>query len=66
LHFPKQHQRWLRAFVDYAQESAKGRPIAEWVAGDYTPEQFKMWLVAHGLGDGFRGLYDKPGTAPGI
>jgi hypothetical protein len=66
LHFPKQQQRWLRAFVEYAQESAQGRPIAEWVAGDYTPEQFKAWLVAHGLGDGFRGLYDKPGTAPGI
>jgi hypothetical protein len=66
LHFPKRYQRWLRAFVDYAEESAKGRPIAEWVASDYVPEQFKAWLIAHGLSDGFRGLYDKPGTAPGI
>ena len=66
LHFPKQHQRWLRAFLDYAEEGAKGCPIAEWVASDYTPETFKAWLVAHELGDGFRGLYDKPGTAPGI
>ena len=66
LHFPKRHQRWLRAFVDYANEGAKGRPLAEWIAGDYTPEQFQAWLVSRGLGDSFRGLYDKPGTAPGI
>ena len=66
LHFPKKHQRWLRAFVDYAEEHAKGRPIAEWIAGEYTPEKLKTWLIARGLGDGFRGLYDKPGTAPGV
>ena len=66
LHFPKKQQRWLRAFLDFAEEGAKGRPLGEWIGGEYTPESFKAWLLAKGLGDSFRGLYDKPGTAPGI
>ncbi|HUJ02761.1 MAG TPA: hypothetical protein VLW75_03920 [Rhizomicrobium sp.] len=66
LHRPKKHQRWLRPFIDFAREEAKGRALADWVATDYTPERFKTWLEVRGLGSSFRGLYDKPGTAPGL
>jgi len=66
LHRPKTHQRWLRPFLDFAREEAKGRALAVWVASDYTPERLKAWLEARGLGGSFRGLYDTPGTAPGI
>ncbi|HEY2069346.1 MAG TPA: hypothetical protein VGG48_07315 [Rhizomicrobium sp.] len=58
LHRPKQHQRWLKPFLQFAREDAKGRPLAAWIADGYTPEKLKAWLEAHGLGDSFRGLYD--------
>src|SRR6201996_7387130 len=31
LHFPKTHQRWLKAFVDFAVEDAGALPIALWI-----------------------------------
>ncbi|MGD0144310.1 MAG: hypothetical protein ABSC92_14235 [Rhizomicrobium sp.] len=66
LHWPRRHQHWLKAFPQFAREEAEGRALAEWVGRDYTPEQFKAWLDARDMGDSYRGLYDKPGTAPGI
>ena len=66
LHWPKTQQRWLKPFLEFAREGAAGRALAEWVRDDYTPQDLKAWLEARGLGDSFRGLYDKPGTAPGI
>lgn len=66
LHLPKPHQRWLKLFLGFAQESAAGRPLGEWIAQSYTPEDLKTWLESKGLPGAFRGLYDKPGTAPGI
>jgi hypothetical protein len=66
LHFPKQHQRWLKPFIAFAQAEAKGRLLRDWISGDYTPEKLKAWLESQGWDDFFRGLYDKPGTAPGI
>jgi hypothetical protein len=65
LHLPKAHQRWLKSFPDYAQQEAAGRPLGDWIAQGYAPEKLKAWLDAQGMGDAFRGLYDKPGTAPG-
>ena len=66
LHLPKPHQRWLRLFVEHAREAANGRPLGEWIAQSYTPEGLRAWLEVRGMGHAFRGLYDKPGTAPGI
>lgn len=66
LHNPKKHQRWLKAFLDFAAEEANGKPLRAFIESDYTPERLKTWLEARGLGDTFRGLYDKPGTAPGL
>ena len=66
LHRPKLHQRWLKPFLTFARDEAKGRSLADWIASDYTPEKLKAWLEGKGWDDFFRGLYDKPGTAPGI
>jgi hypothetical protein len=66
LHLPKTHQRWLKAFIEFAREGAGGRPLAQWIRESYAPAALKEWLEARGLGEGFRGLYDKPGTAPGL
>ena len=66
LHRPKQHQRWLKPFLEFAFQNAQGRSLRSWTENDYTPESLKAWLEAQNLGDSFRGLYDKPGTAPGI
>ena len=30
LHFPKEHQRWLTRFLDFAVADSSGRPIADW------------------------------------
>jgi hypothetical protein len=62
LHRPKAQQRWLKPFVEFAREESRGRPLAQWIASDYTPEKLKAWLEARGMGDSFRGLY-LPGTA---
>lgn len=66
LHLPKRQQRWLKLFVEFAREQAASRPLAAWIAQGYTPEALKAWLEERGMGEAFRGLYDKPGTAPGI
>ncbi|MGD0867776.1 MAG: hypothetical protein ABSA49_19745 [Rhizomicrobium sp.] len=66
LHWPRRHQHWLKLFPEFAREDSAGAALAEWLGRDYTPERFKAWLEARGMGDSFRGLYDKPGTAPGI
>jgi hypothetical protein len=58
LHLPKQHQRWLRCFLEFIEEHRGPASLQEWIAMHYTPEQFKAWLEARGLGDAFRGLYE--------
>lgn len=66
LHWPKRHQDWLKVFPEFAREESAGRALADWIRTDYTPERFKVWLEQRGMGKSFRGLYDKPETAPGI
>ena len=66
LHLPKPHQRWLKLFLEFARDEARGKPLGEWVRESYSPELLRDWLEARDAGDTFKGLYDKPGTAPGI
>lgn len=66
LHLPKPHQRWLKMFLEFAHEQSAGKPVSQWVRENYTPELLKAWLDQRGEGASFKGLYDKPGTAPGI
>ncbi|HVZ27374.1 MAG TPA: hypothetical protein VG798_01855 [Rhizomicrobium sp.] len=64
LHFPKRHQRWLRHFLDYAREDAKGMPLSFWIAGHYEPEKLKAWLDAKGYGDTYSGIFTVPTRSP--
>jgi hypothetical protein len=57
LHFPKKHQRWLKPFLDFAAEGAKGIPIATWIRQSYDPAQLQAWLTAHGLADSHAGIF---------
>ena len=63
LHFPKAQQRWLRQFVEFAQEDARGAPIADWLRAIYTPERLRDWLTARGQGDTFKAIFEKPAPA---
>jgi protein tyrosine/serine phosphatase len=64
LHFPKKHQRWLRAFLDFAREDSKGAPIKDWIATDYQPERLKSWLDARGLDQTYAGIFSVPTRSP--
>ena len=60
LHFPKEHQRWLKHFVAFAEQDANGRPIAQWIADTYEPETLRDWLNANGLANTFAGIFALP------
>ena len=64
LHFPKVHQRWLKAFLDFAHQDARGVPLAEWIEQSYTPERAKAWLDTHGLADGYAAIFTAPTRSP--
>ena len=64
LHFPKRHQRWLKAFPDFALEDSGGLPLEQWIAQRYTPENLKAWLDAHGLKDGYAAIFTVPTRSP--
>ncbi len=63
LHFPKEHQRWLRPFIAFAAEDAAGRPIGEWVRDNYAPERLRSWLVAHDFAGSFKGIFERRSPA---
>jgi len=63
LHFPKNHQRWLKQFLAFAVREAKGRPVAEWVRDSYAPEAFRDWLEENGHAGSFKGIFEKPSPA---
>ncbi len=63
LHFPKPEQRWLRHFIEFAQDDAEGIPIANWIRSVYTPERLRDWLAARGRSDTFKAIFEKPAPA---
>ena len=64
LHFPKRHQRWLKPFIDFAAEDAKGAKLADWIARDYTPEKLKDWLDERGMSDFYEKIFTVPTRSP--
>jgi protein tyrosine/serine phosphatase len=64
LHFPKRHQRWLKPFLDFAFEDAKGVPLAIWARHTYTPERAAGWLDTHGLADSYKAIFTAPTRSP--
>ncbi|HTQ14881.1 MAG TPA: hypothetical protein VMH86_13485 [Rhizomicrobium sp.] len=66
LHRPKAHQHWLKPFLRFARADAKGKPLAQWIAEDYSDAKLKAWLDANGMKDSYRGLYDPRIPVPGL
>jgi hypothetical protein len=64
LHFPKQQQRWLRPFLDFAREDSSGASLAGWIANAYTPEKLEAWLAGRGLADSHGGIFIGPTRSP--
>jgi len=60
LHFPKEHQRWLRPFLAFAEEDAGGAAISDWVRQRYDPERLRDWLDTHGYSGTFDGIFEHP------
>jgi protein tyrosine/serine phosphatase len=56
----KKHQRWLKLFIAFADEEARGRPLAAWIKADYEPERFAQWLRSHGHADSFEKIFVVP------
>lgn len=64
LHFPKKHQRWLKPFVEFARQDAQGAPLADWITDGYTPQKLQVWLAARGMGDFYKGVFERPKRSP--
>ena len=64
LHFPKAHQRWLRPFLDFAREDAKGASLSAWIATSYAPERLQTWLATRQLADSHAGIFTVPTRSP--
>ena len=65
LHFPKTHQRWLKAFLDFAAEDADGAPTSSnGIETAYTPEALKDWLDQRGMGQSYAAIFSVPTRSP--
>ena len=64
LHFPKQQQRWLRPFLDFAREDAKGAGLSAWITNHYAPEKLAAWLASNNLSDSHAGIFTSPTRSP--
>ncbi|HEX2593066.1 MAG TPA: hypothetical protein VHL34_16315 [Rhizomicrobium sp.] len=60
LHLPKEHQRWLKPFIAFAQEDAAGLPVAQWAREKYDPATLADWLDAHGMAGFYAQVFEKP------
>ena len=60
LHNPKQQQGWLKEFLIFAIEDARGRPLKEWARNGYDPQTLAAWLDNHGLAGRYRGIQRTP------
>ena len=63
--FPRQQQRWLRPFLDFARKMRGGAAIGAMDrANSYTPEKLKAWLDGHGLADSYAAIFTVPTRSP--
>ena len=44
--------------------NARGRPLADWIADDYTPEKLKVWLDGRGLAGSYAAIFTAPTRSP--
>lgn len=50
LHFPKQYQRWIRAFFRFYADAHQGLAPREWVSQAYSRDAFADYLTRNGMG----------------
>ena len=60
LHLPRRHQRWLKLFPAFANETSAGKPLRAWLEQSYSASDFAAWLRARGQSRSFEGLYGVP------
>ena len=58
LHFPKDHQRWLRLFMDYAKLEANGAPLGVWLRKSFDRQHLAAWLNETGHAGTFKGFLE--------
>lgn len=63
-HTPKKFQHWLAHFPAFAEEEARGAPLAVWLRQGYDAARLATWLTDKGLGDSFKGIFEKPRRSP--
>jgi len=63
-HKPKQHQHWLKPYLVFAAEDAKGMALGDWIRNRYAPETLAVWLKERGLEAGHKGIFEKPVRSP--
>jgi hypothetical protein len=63
-HKPKRHQHWLKPFLRFAAEDAKGMTLQDWIRNHYDPNGFAAWLVEQNLADSHKGIFKKPTRSP--
>jgi hypothetical protein len=64
LHFPKQQQRWLRPFLDFARTDSNGAALSAWITNHYAPEKLEAWLAANGLAGSHVGIFTATTRSP--
>jgi protein tyrosine/serine phosphatase len=64
LHYPKRHQHWLKPFLDFAAQDAKGAPLASWIAQSYDPAKATAWLDTHGFAGSYAAIFSVPTRSP--
>jgi hypothetical protein len=56
LHIPRSNQKWLCAFIDFAESDARGDRLEQWVRDHYDPIRFRSWLYSQGMSHSFLGI----------
>lgn len=54
LHVPRRTQKWLRAFLAFAQEDAGDATVVHWIREQYDPVTLRQWLSDRGMAKSFR------------
>ncbi|MDR3526932.1 MAG: hypothetical protein P4L57_06595 [Rhizomicrobium sp.] len=63
-HKPKRYQHWLKPFLRFAAEDAKGVKLSDWIRDCYDPNLFAAWLEDHDLNESHKGIFTKPTRSP--
>ncbi len=54
LHWPKRHQRWIRAFFAFYEANAGGAPLRDWLRTGYDAGRFAAFLDSRGQQDAWK------------